>query len=242
MLKKGSCIFAILIIASVVWGRNHQQHLANKGFHGVESVADVEKLSVKMDADTLLEEGSRFPEEAIEGLAEETVEEADYALVGKATGKLNLEAQTTRQEIAIDCVIDLRSGKEVTGQEKGIAAHGENVWVSEFCGLLMIEYSRKRELSYYDCWINLMEEGETYVAFVSENPYNKNLKEKIYPIPDNAFYPYFNLQDKAYAVDVDAEKAVLSDFKGTEVITNQKEEVDSYLRLKHLVFEKCCGF
>lgn len=238
MLKKGSCLFFILIILTLAYGLHQQKNMNNLGLFDVQTVNDLEQLNVQVEEfESADAKGSRLEFSDIKEQVQEYLDTSSYAIVGRATGDLQLYVGSTSQEVTVEKIINLCDFSEITGND-GMAEKGENVWITQSSGL-QIRGEEKQHISYFDQWINLMEKGDMYLIFVDGNSYNKYLSQKSYSTGE-LFYGYFNMtKDKAFVADVKYDNAKLSDFKGSEVLTSQEEEVEYYLKLKERLFDAC---
>ena len=238
MLKKGICLYTFLTIITLFFGIHQQKNREDLGLYKVHTVEDLKTLKIWVEEfeseDT---KGSRLEFSGVKELAQEYLDTSSYAIVGRATGDLQLYVGSTSQEIIVEKIIDLSDFSEITSNS-GLAEKGEKVWITQASGF-QIRGEEEKHISYFDQWINIMEKGDKYLIFVDGNSYNKYLSQKVFSTGE-LFYGYFNMtKDKAFVANVTYDKAQLCDFKGSEVLTTQKEEVEYYLELKRILFKAC---
>lgn len=212
-------VFLLVLVAGQIGKKGFPPDLLGSA----KTLEDIEELKFQFDFvndEKRLKYYTKKKYFHIEGTADN-----DYIAVVTATENVKMRTMSALQEVIIEKVIQGKGLKE-----------GDKIEIYE--NSCFYGQSENKHVYIFDCAMNLMQKGNSYLIFFNE--YTEGHENKKFYEASGGRFQYLNLtnEDPMYLVEDPEAVYTYGDFKDYEFFSTSKKTLKAIYKLKHKVIDR----
>lgn len=224
MKKNIICLCVVFFIVLIV-GQIGKKEFPADLLGNAKNLEDIEGLKFQFDFVDSKKDEKYYKNKKIIKNHMEDKGENDYIAVVTATENVKMRTMSVLQEVVIEKMIKGKGLKE-----------GDKIEIFE--NSCFYGQSENKHVYIFDCAMNLMQKGNSYLIFFNE--YTEDHENKKFYEACGGFFQYLNLtnEDPMYLVQDPKAVYTYGDFKEYEFFSTSEETLKARYELKHKIINR----